>query len=138
MDEQEDLIEFDPEPIEMKHLCLWEGCVRQRDSVQKDGATALPSAENSSPEHHAIDSTPLLKNTQSNVHTTHTTTSPTGVQVLLPKKAGEKKEVATTRQYKRDPTVCAFGFHNHYLPSTFTHAPDALSKSVGPVGVITD
>ncbi|KAK1547080.1 hypothetical protein CPAR01_01047 [Colletotrichum paranaense] len=123
--DEEDLIEFDPEPIEeMKHLCLWEGCVckRKRDSVQKDGVTTLLSATNSSSEHQAIASTPSLNNTQPDVQTTHNTTSPNGGQVVLPKKAAEKKEVATTKQYKRDPTVCLVGFHNHYLWETLYEA----------------
>ncbi|KAJ0315025.1 hypothetical protein COL5a_012135 [Colletotrichum fioriniae] len=117
--DEEDLIEFDTELVEeMKQLRLREGCVYKHGSVQKDGANSLPSAENSSPEHHAINPTPLLNNTQSDVKTTHTATSPTGVQVVLPKKAVEKKEIAPARQYKRDPTICAFGFHNHYLWET--------------------
>ncbi|KXH37118.1 hypothetical protein CSIM01_00180 [Colletotrichum simmondsii] len=133
---EEDLIDLDSEPIEeMKHLCLLEDCVCTRHGVQKDGATALPSTTNSSSQHQAIVSTPSLNNNQSDVQTTHNTTRPTGVQVVLPNKAAEKKEVATAKRYKRDPTVCLVGFHNHYLPSTFTNAPDALSKSVGPVDV---
>ncbi|KAF4784815.1 hypothetical protein HER10_EVM0012772 [Colletotrichum scovillei] len=116
---EEDLIDFDADPIEeMKHLCLREDCVCTRHGVQKDGATTLPSTTNSSSKHQAIVSTKSLKNTQSDVQTTHNTTSPTGVQVVLRKKAAEKKEVATTKQYKRDPTACLVGFHNHYLWET--------------------